>query len=246
LFTFVFQGHFNRNYGYWSTEEMWLAALATSLLLFLSVLAHELSHSLVAMRQGIPVRGITLFAFGGVAHIGKEAEKPSAEFIMAVVGPLSSVARGFLFVGLALRLDGVSVHLAAIAGIVGSTNIVLGVFNMLPGFPMDGGRVLRTAVWRITRNYWRATRIATMVGQAIAFALMGGGTAMLILDMGSWVQGVLWVGLGIFLQSIASASQRQSRLREVLSSYKVRDLIATDYPVAPVNVDLRELVEEYM
>ena len=246
LFTFVFQGHFNRNYGFWSAEEIWLAALATSLLLFLSVLAHELSHSLVAMKQGIPVRGITLFIFGGVANIGKEAERPSAEFVMAVVGPLSSIALGFLFIGLAFGLDGVSAHLSAIAGIVGSANIVLGVFNMLPGFPMDGGRVLRAVAWRVTRNYWRATRIATMVGQAIAFALIGGGIALLILDRGSLLQGVLWVALGIFLQSIASASQRQSRLQEVLHTYKARDLIPTNYPVAPVDVDLRELVEQYM
>ena len=246
LFTFVFQGHFDRNYGSWSAEEIWLAALATSLLLFLSVLAHELSHSLVAMKQGIPVKGITLFVFGGMAQIGKEAERPSAEFMMAVVGPLSSIALGFLFIGLAFGLDGVSTHLSAIAGILGSANIVLGVFNMLPGFPMDGGRVLRAAVWRVTRNYWRATRLATMVGQTIAFALIGAGIALIILDRGSFVQGVLWVAVGIFLQTIASASLRQVRLREVLHTYKARDLIATDYPAAPVDVDLRKLVEEYM
>ena len=117
--------------------------MATSLLLFLSVLAHELSHSLVAIRRNIPVIGITLMIFGGVSQIAREASRPSTEFIVAVVGPLSSIILAFVFLGLFFGVEGFSDHLSAIFLVLFSANLGLGIFNMLPGFPLDGGRVLR-------------------------------------------------------------------------------------------------------
>ena len=165
LFSFIFERHFNDSTYAWPAWERWLVALATSLMLFLSVLAHELSHSLVAIRWGIPVNGITLFLFGGVSHIAREASKPLTEFVIAAVGPFSSIVLGFVFLGVAFGLEGVSEHLAAIAWLAVYVNIMLGIFNMLPGFPMDGGRVFRAVTWRITGNYWRSTRIATVWGK---------------------------------------------------------------------------------
>ena len=246
IFTFLLEGHFGRSKPLWSADERWLAALATSMLLFLSVLAHELSHSLVAIRRGIPVTGITLFIFGGVSQLGREAHKPSSEFMVAVVGPLSSIALGLMFLGLSIGLEGLSQHLSAIAGILVSANVVLAVFNMLPAFPMDGGRVLRATVWGITRNYWRATRLATMGGQAIAFAMIAAGITFAVLNSDYVISGVWLVIIGIFLQSVASASHRQSRLQENLQGYTARDVMATSLKVAPGNVTLSQLVEGYI
>ena len=248
LTTILFARYFD---GSWSTEERWLAGLGTSLLLFMSVLFHELSHSLVAIRRGIPVYGITLFILGGVSQIAREADKPSTEFLIAVVGPLSSIILGFLFLGLAIGLEGVSQHLSTIAGILFSVNIGLAIFNMLPGSPLDGGRVLKAVVWRITRNQAVATKLATMGGQAVAIMMIVIGITLAILDSAGIVRGVLVQGLwlvvlGIFLQMMASASLRQFRLRESLNSYQAKDLMAGNCPVAPADVSLSRLMEEYI
>ena len=258
LFTIIFEGHFDKRSLSWSAEERWIAAVATSVLLFLSVLAHELSHSLVAIRRGIPVKGITLFIFGGVSQIAREAQKPSTEFMVAVVGPLASVILGLLFLGLAMGLEGVSQHLSSVAWVLVSVNIALAVFNMLPGFPMDGGRVLRAVVWQITRNYWRATSLATRGGQVVALAMTASGIVLLLLASDYLVLGLQLVVIGIFLLAIASASHRQYRLRERLGSYTAREVmtigVGEDAPVDVVSVnavspeevayDVMELMDE--
>ena len=132
LFTIIFEGHFDDRDFSWSVQERWLVALATSLLMFLSVLAHELSHSLVAVCRGIPVKGITLFGLGGVSHIAREAQRPSTEFVIAVVGPFTSLILGLTFFGLSIGLENVDGHLAELTWILGWVNVALGVFNMLP------------------------------------------------------------------------------------------------------------------
>lgn len=251
LFSFIFERHFNQpEYG-WPTWERWVVALATSLVLFVSVLAHELSHSLVATKWGIPVKGITLFLFGGVSQISREASRPFTEFVIAAVGPFSSVVLGFIFLGLAFGLDGVSEHLSAILWIAVSVNIMLGIFNMLPGFPMDGGRVLRAVTWWVTGNYWRSTRIATAVGQVLAALFIAGGGVLSVLAVsntvdGVWTQGLWMVVLGAFLFSVASASHRQARMRETLQSLAARDVMSGSCPVAPGDVSLLQLNEEYV
>ena len=246
LFTFIFQRHFESAYGSWSPGEIWAVALATSLLLFMSVLAHELSHSLIAISRGIPVNGITLFIFGGVSQIAQEARRPSTEFIVAVVGPFASIALGFTFLGLAVGLDGISRHLSAIARILFYVNMALGLFNMIPGFPMDGGRVLRAAVWRITRSYWRATWLATMVGQAIALVMIIGGIILAILDSSHIVQWLWLTFVGVFLQVLASSSNRQSRIRERLQDHTARDLMITGLPTAPADISLDQIMENHI
>ena len=245
LFTFIFQRHFEGNYGSWSSGEIWAAALATSLLLFISVLAHELSHSLIAISRGIPVNGITLFIFGGVSQIAQEARRPFTEFIVAVVGPFASIALGFIFLGLAIGLDGISRHLSAIAWILFYSNMGLGFFNMIPGFPMDGGRVLRAAAWRITRSYWRATWLATMVGQAIALAMIIGGVTLAIFDSSNIAQWLWLTFVGVFLQVLASSSHRQSRIRERLQYHTAGDLMIAGLPTAPADITLNQIMENY-
>ncbi len=245
LFTYLFQRHFASGYGWWSAGEIWAAALATSLLLFMSVLAHELSHSVIALSRGIPVNGITLFIFGGVSQIAQEARRPSTEFIVAVVGPFASIALGLTFLGLAIGLDGISGHLSAIAWILFYANIALGFFNMIPGFPMDGGRVLRAAVWQITRSYWRATWLATMMGQAIAFVMIIGGIALAIFGSSQIVQGLWLTFVGVFLQVLASSSHRQSRIRQRLQDHTAGDSMTTGLPTAPADISLHQVMENY-
>ena len=225
--------------GFWG----WGAALVTAILFFLSVLAHELSHSLVALARGIPVKGITLFIFGGVSQISREANRPSTELIVSVVGPLCSVALGGVFWGLHFPLEGVNADLAYMAELLGLVNVTLGVFNMLPGFPMDGGRVLRAVLWSVTRNYWTATRIATMAGQGVGLLLVGLGVAIIVLEgslLGGW-----WILLGIFIGAAASASQRQFRHRENLRHRTAGDLMNPQCTSIPAGLTLGQLVQQY-
>ncbi len=246
FFSYIFVGYYGSMHPSWTSVERWTAGVATSLLLSLSVLAHELSHSLVAMRLGTPVRGITLFIFGGVSHIGQEARKPSAEFIIAVVGPVSSVVLGFIFLGLAFSLAGVSAHLSSIAWILVYVNITLGVFNMLPGFPLDGGRVLRAVVWQITRNYLRATKLATLGGFALATAMIAGGITLAVLDPARIFQGIWTMAIGVFLQIVVYANYREVRMDQSLNGYTAADMMITNVPAALGHTPLSQIMAGYM
>lgn len=214
----------------WTLPQRWSIAVVTTVLFFMSVLAHELSHSLVAVRKGIPVRGITLFIFGGVSQLAHEARRPFTEFIVAIVGPLTSILLGLLLLGCWSLARGANASLEAIFFTLSAINLSLGVFNMLPGFPLDGGRVLRSVVWGITGSYWRATQIATRAGQAI-------GGLMIVTGLG-WVlfgqfQG-MWFGLiGGFLFFAATITYRQERVRESLRLYRVADVTTTDWFTLP-------------
>jgi Zn-dependent protease/CBS domain-containing protein len=231
LFTYLLSVQFDEVYHLRPALQRWSISVVTSVLFFLSVLAHELSHSVVAVRKGIPVRGITLFIFGGVSQLAHEAPRPLTEFLVAVVGPSVSVALGLVFLGLRYLLDGVSVPLMAMVSVLTWINLSLGVFNMLPGFPLDGGRVLRSIIWGISRSYWRATQVATRAGQLIGVFMVGGGLAMAIFMAESRFQG-LWMALiGAFLVSAATASYRQERIRESLRSYRIADIMTTSWPM---------------
>ena len=245
-FDLLFAGHFEHPYRTWSVEDRWIVAAATSLLLFLSVLVHELSHSLLAVRRGIPIRGITLFIFGGVSETANEADRPSTEFLVAAVGPVSSIVLGFLFLGVAQGTQGLADHVSAVALILVSANIGLGLFNMMPAFPMDGGRVLRAAVWGVTGNYGRATTLAARGGQAIGLAMIIAGITLTFWNSANLVQGIWLLIMGIFLHAMAAASHRQVRLQERLSNLTARDVMATSCPAAPCDTSLRELTDEHM
>ncbi len=214
--------YFPGRYPGWGAPSYWTIGLLTSLLFFGSVLTHELAHSVVAMAWGIPVRSITLFIFGGVASIEREPHRPLAEFLIAIAGPAASLLLGLLF-GL-LWLAGRSLDLAALTAIslyLAGINVSLAVFNLLPGFPLDGGRIFRSIVWAATGNMARATRWAAGSGRLLAWLMIAAGVGLLV--MGNWFSGV-WLGIvGWFLDSAASQSGQQARLREALKGYTAGD-----------------------
>jgi Zn-dependent protease/predicted transcriptional regulator len=247
----------------WSTALRWGVGVAASLLFFASVLAHEMAHSLVAQRQGMPVREITLFLFGGVSNIQRNPDTPRAEFLMAVVGPLTSIILGIIFV----LLSGVNVGTATSQspentlrnlGIgqtlllwLGPINIIVGVFNLIPGFPLDGGRLMRSVFWAITNNVRTATRYASWLGQGIAWLMILGGIAMVfgarIPFFGTGFINGLWLAfIGWFLNSAASQSYQQVVIQDVLEGVSVSEMMRRDPPTVPPNATVSDLVHEHV
>src|SRR5579884_837257 len=169
LITWSLATQFMVIYPGWGTVTYWIVGLIAAVLLFVSVLLHELAHSLVARSRGLPVKSITLFIFGGVSNIEEEPKSPGVEFQMAVVGPLTSLVIGGICFLLQLPLRNVNSPVTATLGYLALTNILLGIFNLLPGFPLDGGRVLRSIVWKVSGSLRTATRVATIVGSIIAY-----------------------------------------------------------------------------
>ncbi|MBI4686367.1 MAG: site-2 protease family protein [Nitrospirae bacterium] len=219
----------------------WLRAVVAALLLFLSVTAHELSHSFVARRYKIPIASITLFIFGGVSQIKKEPPSPKVEFNMAIAGPLSSFLIALIFFLLLKASDGYP-GLKAIAFYLMQVNLILGIFNLIPGFPMDGGRVLRAALWKKSGDYISATRKASKTGQAIAVVFMFFG----IFSLFTGYHGSLWLLLiGWFLYTAAQSSYQQATLRETLNEVKVRDVMTKEIVTVNEYTPLSELFEGY-
>ena len=220
--------------------------ILASLLFFASIVTHELAHSILAIRNNIPVKEITLFVFGGVSQITKEATRPRAELSIAIVGPLTSIALAGVFYGFHLLLAGVNQSLAAtLMQWLALINIVLAVFNSIPGFPLDGGRLFRALVWHRTHDYHRATRIATKVGRGIAYAFIAGGI-VLIFALQLWFNGIWLIFIGWFLNDAARASYQQVLLRNALAGITAGQV--TDYasPLIPPHMNLTELVEQYI
>jgi len=238
--------YFPSRYPLWGNWVYWFMGVLTSLLFFLSVLVHELAHSLVSRIQGIPVERITLFLFGGVASIVKEAATPLGEFLMALAGPLSSLAIAFGFGALWLlgRFILKIQALAALSSYLGLINLSLAVFNLIPGFPLDGGRLLRSFVWGITGDYRRATHIAIGIGRAIAMLFIIGGLGWAI--SGHWLDGIWLAFIGWFLENAASQSYRQLITREALRGVKVGELMSRECPIVPPSLSLEELVYNYI
>ena len=232
-------------------HERWIIASGTSLLFFSSVVAHELSHSLIAVRRGIPVKKITLFIFGGVAQISREASRPSTELIVAAVGPVSSVFIGFAFWLISLLLKPISSPLSDMAWWLFFINMVLAAFNMIPGFPLDGGRVLRAIIWGLSGNYRLATRSAIIMGQSIGFAMMIGGVLVFFgLDIEilrlhiSGIQGVWFVFIGWYLANAATSNYHQLKLREGLRNFLARDIMSLDCPTVDTGTRLSQLAND--
>ncbi|MCI0843865.1 MAG: site-2 protease family protein [Chloroflexi bacterium] len=204
LLTYLLAGQFEDVRPRWSAAQTWSVAVVAVVLFFLSVLAHELSHSVMAVRKGIPVRGITLFIFGGVSRLEREPDRPVTEFVVALVGPLLSIALAGIFGGAWYLLGRGDSAPEMVLLLLAWTNLSLGVFNLVPGYPLDGGRLLRAGIWGITGDHRRATRIAAGMGQAVGGAMVLGGVIIAVL----WepVDGV-WLGIvGMFLFSMARSS----------------------------------------
>jgi len=229
--------------------------LLASFLIFFSVVAHELAHSVVAIRNGIPVRSITLFILGGVANITKEAERLKTEMLMAIAGPACSLAIG-LASGAAWFATGGHLDSATpFHGVLfwmALLNLLLGVFNLLPGFPMDGGRVLRSILWRTTGNYRRATHIASIGGQLIGWLMVGAGVAIIVAYVVARTgpfdlfDGIYFIILGWFLSSIAASSYRQVAWREAMKGITAVSAMVSDFMTIPPGISLMQLVRDYI
>lgn len=228
--------------GTFSATGLWLFAALTALLLFVSILLHELSHSIVARRGGVPIRGITLFMFGGVAQMGREVEDPGVELRMAAAGPMMTIVLAAFFHLAARLVQGTSA--AVLFETVGTINIGILVFNLVPGFPLDGGRILRAAIWRRSGDLRRATRTAAAVGTGFAWILIGGG-AVIAMVLGRAISGIWMVMIGLMLRQAASSSYRQVVWQQVLGALTVGDVMRRPDVTAPPSIDIERLVAEY-
>ena len=219
------------NYSQWLH---WIIGIATSLLFFASVVAHELAHSLVGRAKGIPIDSITLFVFGGVSHMTKEVTNPGAEFKMAAAGPVSSLVIGGFF-GLFLFIPGLPGPVSRMLFALMVTNWTLAVFNLIPGFPLDGGRVFRSALWHFSGSYIRSSRIAARVGQVIGYLLILTGILIVIIRPFNiaWFNGIWIVFIGWFLERVAFASYLQVRRQEAISDAVAAETMSPDGSALP-------------
>jgi len=236
--------YFPERYPYWSPTLTWSLGVASSLLFFASVLLHELGHALVARAQGVHVQDITLFIFGGMAEITEEPKKPAKEFTMALAGPLVSLALSGLFAALHLLTRHVNEPFAALSLFLGSVNLSLGIFNLIPGFPLDGGRVLRAILWQARHDLTRATRWASRVGQAVAYVFILLGIVHAF--AGNWVNGLWLTLIGLFLDNAARSSYYQLTLRQLLRGHLVRDIMRRECALLPPQLTLDVLVDQYI
>ncbi|MHB0940067.1 MAG: site-2 protease family protein [Armatimonadota bacterium] len=224
----------------------WLAAVVTTILFFASVVAHELAHSIVARRSGLPIHTITLFFFGGVSQLEDEPHSPWDEFKVAIVGPLTSVVLAGLFFVLALLLGPQTSRLIIVAvTYLWFINLALAIFNLLPGFPLDGGRVFRAIAWRATGNLMRATYLASMVGQAFGWLFIIAGVAGAFLIRGFFLNGLWFAFIGWFLLNAARSSYQQVVMRESLSQVPVQDILNPNVQALAPEMSVDQLVREY-
>lgn len=238
-------GYFPQEYPGWLPRDYWFVGAAAALLLFISVLFHELCHSFVAQARGLAVNSITLFIFGGVSNIAQESEDPRDEFLIAVVGPLSSLALAGLFWLGVLAIPNDTSPLGALLFYLTTVNLMLAIFNILPGFPLDGGRVLRAILWGSTGSMVRGTTVATVVGQVVAFLFIGYGIWQIFIER-DFLSGV-WIGfIGWFLNSAAEATRRQVQVQEGFRGITVESVMTPDPPVVSPALPVRALVDEYV
>jgi len=237
-------GYFPMEYPGWSAATYWLVGAVASVLFFASVLIHELGHSVLALREKVPVKSITLFIFGGVAQIGREPPTAGAEFRIAIAGPLSSLGLAAFFGGLGAVLADNAV-LAAPLAYLGRINLLLAAFNMIPGFPLDGGRVLRAGLWAWRDSYQQATMWASRAGRAVAYGFILFGAAQILLG-GGFLNG-LWIAfIGWFLNNAAESSYQQVRLRDMLRGVKARSVMTQECLSVPSNLGVDRLVEDHV
>ncbi|HZO88852.1 MAG TPA: site-2 protease family protein [Chthonomonadaceae bacterium] len=249
----------------WGPGLAWGVAIVAAILFFASILAHEMAHSLVAKAKGLPVRRITLFMFGGVSNIEQEPPSAGTEFLVAIVGPITSIVLGVIFSILGGLLVGnvgtaitspreILAHAGPLATLLfwlGPINILLGVFNLIPGFPLDGGRVLRSILWGITHNLTQATRWAATVGQIVAWLLIVSGIAMVfgvrIPFFGTGLIGGLWLAfIGWFLNNAAIASYQQVVVQDILEGVPVARLMRSDVHGVPPDISVSSLVYDHL
>ena len=247
LIVYSLSGRFEYWHRDWSSGVIWGAAILTAILFFLSLIAHEMAHSLVARSRGLPVRSITLFALGGVAQIEGESRDAKTEFWMAIAGPITSAAIGAfcLLASSALGWASFSIPETPTLSVLvwlGYINLSLAAFNMIPGFPLDGGRVLHAIVWWLTGDASRSLGIATQAGRIVAILFIASGVIRYLTGAGF---GGLWLAfIGWFLLDAAGSSRAQAKLTDLLRTVRVRDLMVRDCPTVDLRANLREFVDE--
>jgi Zn-dependent protease/CBS domain-containing protein len=229
-----------------ATETYWLMGIVGALGLFLSIIFHEMCHSLVARRYGMSMKGITLFLFGGVAEMGEEPPNPKAEFVMAIMGPISSIVIGIIFYAIYVLgrqsawsepINGVVYYLAYINGL-------LALFNLVPAFPLDGGRVLRSILWGLKKNLRWATRISSRIGAGFGILLIVLGAFQFL--RGNFIGGMWWFLIGMFLRGAAKMSYEQLLLRKALEGEPVKRFMKTDPVTVTPSLSVEQLVEDYI
>ena len=249
LLTLSLASHFRATNGQWGGETIWAYAVLAALLFFASIVVHELSHAAVARSRGVPVKGITLFALGGVAQIEREAADAKTEFWMGIVGPLTSLAIGATCLGFALVFGwepGLEPGNPAVAVLkwLGYINVMLAAFNMIPGFPLDGGRVLRAALWWKNGSLLGATRTAARLGELVALGFIFLGVVRFFLGAG--ISGLWLAFIGWFLLNASRENYQQVEATLGLRGLTVGDLMARDCPTVDARTNLREFVEEHV
>jgi Zn-dependent protease/CBS domain-containing protein len=236
-------GYYPAEFSDWPTSVYWITGAATAIMLFVSVVLHELAHSVVARHDKMGVTNITLFIFGGVSQIAAEPPSAGTEFRMAAVGPLTSFGLAIIFLLLQPVLSGIA-PLLAMTRYLAYINISLGAFNLIPGFPLDGGRVLRSLVWRASGSFSRATMVAGNVGRFIAYGLILLGVWQIV---GGSVGNGLWIAfIGWFLESAASAQVQQQAIQDAMAGHKVSEAMTRGYAAIPADTTLQRLVDEYI
>lgn len=243
LITYSLRTQFTAQHPSWTPAQHWALGIITSLLFFGSVVFHELSHSVVAQHYKIPVASITLFVFGGLARIGREPSSAKQEFNIAIAGPISSFFLSGAFY-LVAHYSGNFEMIAATCDWLAKINFVLAAFNLVPGFPLDGGRVFRATAWGITRDFSKATRIASQSGQLFAYFMIFGG--IFIALRGNWFGGLWWAFIGWFLLSAAQESYAQVAIRNTLTGLHASDIMSQDVPTVPRDLSLENYVHEVL
>ncbi|HEY40291.1 MAG TPA: CBS domain-containing protein [Dehalococcoidia bacterium] len=228
----------------WSTVTSLVAGIITSLLFFCSVLAHELMHSIVAQKLGIPVHSITLFVFGGVSQMSEEPKTPKDELRIALAGPLTSIALGLIFGAIWYWLNPQYEFVLGIAFWLFWINLALAAFNLIPGFPLDGGRVLRSILWWRNKDLQKATKIASNIGRGVGYLFIFGGVFLVF--QGLWINGFWLALIGWFLENAAVGSYQQVALLGMLQGHTAREVMTRDCPAIPPGLTLDELVNEHV
>lgn len=240
--------YFPATYPEWSMAMKIGAGLLTSLLYFSSVVIHELCHSLVAIREGIEIDSITLFFLGGVSQMKSEPKTAGDEFRMAVAGPLSSLILGGIFLGLFFTLDGATdltaQFVAAVAFYIGYINVFLGVFNLIPGFPLDGGRVFRSIIWAISKDYQKSTKIASYIGRAFGYAFIAAG--LFLIFTGDFYNGIWLAMIGWFLTNAAIGSYSQMLIQDLLKGHTAGEIMSHECIAVSPGMPIESFVNEIM
>jgi Zn-dependent protease/predicted transcriptional regulator len=239
-------GVFPQRFHGFTPTTYWIMGAVGACGLFASIVFHEFAHSLVARQFGIEMSGITLFVFGGVAEMKEEPRSPEAEFFMAIAGPLSSVVLAVVFWALAHwgQAEGWPPQVYGVLAYLGWINAILVVFNLVPAFPLDGGRVARSIIWGWKKNFRAATRIASAIGSGFGLVLVGLGILSFL--FGNFVGGIWWFLIGLFLRNAAQTSYQQVLMREALSGEPLRRFMNIDPVTVSPSTSVQELVDHYI